>query len=386
MATRTAAKTAKKAVAKKPTAKSSKTTAAKPKKLRVAIVGCGGIFHAHMEAYKAIPEVELVGFCDIDPNKLIEAQTKWGAKKENCFLKWSDMFAKIKPDAVDICTPNGVHMAPAIDAANAGCHVMVEKPMAMNAAECEKMIAAAKKNNVRLAVGFQHRYNSKTDYLMNAKQNGKFGNVMYVKCQALRRRGIPNWGVFGQKALQGGGPMIDIGVHVIEMAHFFMGSPKPVAVTGNCWTYMGNKPSEIGTNCSWPNWDYKTYTVEDLAVGHVRFDNGMVMQIESSFAAHIDKDEWRFTAFGDKGGCCWDPLEIYTDMDGAMVHVKPDCIVPNWNSSWIYLFSRKLQNWVDGCLKGTPLRASGEAGLAVQKILDGVYASAENGGKEILLK
>lgn len=356
----------------------------KGKKLRVAVIGCGGICQTHMTAYKQIPEVELVGFCDIKPERLKFMQETHGIKAEQCFLKWKEMLKTVKPDAVDICTPNGVHMAPAIDAANAGCHVMVEKPMAMNTAECEKMIAAAEKNNVKLAVGFQHRYNSKTDYLINAKKNGQFGNIMFVKCQALRRRGIPNWGVFGQKELQGGGPMIDIGVHVIEMAHYFMGSPKPVAAVGNCWTYLGDKKSDVMS--MWPNWDHKTYTVEDLAIGHIRFEDGSIMQIESSFAAHIDKDEWRFSAMGDKGGCCWDPLEIFTDQDGAMVHITPDYVAPDWKKDWTYLFVRKLQNWVDAILKGTELRASGQAGLDVQKILDSVYRSAEKGGKEVAIK
>ncbi len=374
---------AKKAAVKKAPAKKApaKKAAAEPKKLRVAFIGCGGIFRTHMHAYKQIPEVEIVGYCDIKPEQLEYCKKEYGATPEMCFEKWDDMLKAVKPDAVDVCTPNGVHMPAAIAAANAGCHVMVEKPMAMNPAECEKMIAAAKKNKVKLAVGFQHRYNSKTDFLMNAKKEGQFGNLMFVKCQALRRRGIPNWGVFGQKELQGGGPMIDIGVHVVEMAHFFMDEPKPVAASGNCWTYLGNKPSEA--LCVWPNWDWKTYTVEDLAIGHIRFDNGMIMQIESSFASHIEKDLWTFTAMGDKGGCSWDPLKIFTDKAGAMVTITPDYIAPDWNSDWLYLFVRKLRNWVDAILRGTPLRAPGESGLMVQKILDGIYRSAEQGGKEV---
>ena len=248
MATKSAA--AKKAPVKKAAVKKAP---AAPKKLRVAIIGCGGISQTHMAAYKEIPEVELVGFCDINPAKLTEYQEKYGVKPEQCFEKWDDLFKAVKPDAVDICTPNGVHCPAALAAAAAGCHIMVEKPMAMNPDECEQMIAAAKKHKVKLAVGFQHRFNSKTDFLVNARDKGQFGNVMFVKCQALRRRGIPNWGVFGQKELQGGGPMIDIGVHVVEMAHYFMGSPKPVAATGNCWTYLGNKQSDV--MCAWPNWD-----------------------------------------------------------------------------------------------------------------------------------
>ena len=372
------------AAKKAPAKKAAPKKAAAPKKLRVAFIGCGGIFTTHMAAYSQIPEVEIVGYCDIKPDRLEYVQKQYGATPEMCFEKWDDMFKAVKPDAIDVCTPNGVHMPAAVAAANAGCHVMVEKPMAMTPEECEKMIAAAKKNNVKLAVGFQHRYNTKTDYLMNAKARGQFGNLMFVKCQALRRRGIPNWGVFGQKELQGGGPLIDIGVHVIEMAHYFMGSPKPVAATGNCWTYLGNKPCNV--SCDWPNWDYKTYTVEDLAIGHIRFDNGMIMQIESSFAAHLEKTlTWTFTAMGDKGGCTWDPLKIFTDQDGAMITMAPDHLLPDWNHDWVYLFKRKLQNWVDAILKGTELRAPGEAGLMIQKILCGIYQSAEQGGKEVKL-
>ena len=257
---------------------------------------------------------------------------------------------------------------------------MVEKPMAMNPAECEKMIAAAKKSNVKLAVGFQNRYHANTQFLKRAKDAGEFGNIMFVKAQALRRRGIPNWGVFGQKALQGGGPMIDIGVHIVEASHYFMGSPKPIAASGNVWTYLGNKPSEVV--CPWPNWDFKTYTVEDLAIGQIRFDNGAIMQIESSFAAHIEKNVFSFTVIGDKAGGNWDPPQIFTDRAGTMINSKPDFLP---ESDFPTMFVIKLQNWVDAILKGTELTAPGEAGLMVQKILDGIYRSAE-AGKEVTIK
>jgi predicted dehydrogenase len=271
-----------------------------------------------------------------------------------------------------------VHAAPAIDALNAGCHVIVEKPMAMNPAQCKKMIETAAKNKKKLSVGFQYRYHPNTEFITRARDEGQFGNVMFVKCQALRRRGIPNWGVFGQKELQGGGPMIDIGVHVIEMAHYTMGSPKPIAASGNTWTYLGDKKSDVVSQ--WPNWDYKTYTVEDLAIGQIRFDNGAILQIEASFAAHIKEDIWNFTLVGDKGGASWDPPGIFTDRAGTMTNTNP-AFLSN-KTDFHNLFISKLRNWVDGCTKGTELRAPGEAGLAVQKMLDGIYRSAA-AGKEV---
>jgi predicted dehydrogenase len=348
------------------------------KKLRVAIVGCGGIAQTHLGAFKAMPEVEVVAGVDIVPARLKTMQEKWGVKA--VFRDWRKMLKDVQPDAVDVCTPNGVHARPVIDACNAGCHAITEKPMAMNPKECQQMIAAAKKNKVKLSVGFQYRYHPNTQFLVRARDEGQFGNIMFIKCQALRRRGIPNWGVFGQKEKQGGGPMIDIGVHVIEMAHYFMGSPKPIAASGNVWTYMGHKPSSVVSQ--WPGWDYKTYTVEDLATGQIRFANGAIMQIEASFAAHIEKDIWNFTAIGDKGGCAWDPAAIYTDRAGTMINSTPNFLGSSGSFNDIHRI--KLQNWVNGCLKGTALTAPGEAGMAVQMMIDGVYRSAK-AGKEVAI-
>lgn len=343
------------------------------KKLRVGVVGCGGICQVHMEAFKQLDQVEVVACCDIKQERLDVMKEKWGIEK--CYIDWNDMLANEELDAVDVCTPNGVHMQPVIDASNKGLHCMVEKPMAMNPEECEKMIAAAKANNVKLAVGFQNRYHSNTSFLMRAKEEGLLGDIMFVKCRCLRRRGIPNWGVFGQKALQGGGPMIDIGVHVIESSHYFMGAPKPVAASGNIWTYLGDKESK--TVCGWPNWDYKTYTVEDLAIGQIRFENGAIMQIEASFAAHIEEDVYTWEVIGTKGGGSWMPPKVYTDLADTMVNMKPHYLPES--SDFAFLFKAKLENWANACLNDTPLTAPGEAGLMVQKMLNGVYDSAAAG-------
>ena len=275
------------------------------KKLRVAIIGCGGIAQAHLNAYANIPEVEIVAGVDISVDRLKVMRDKWGVPetalfgadlktgKETSKTAWREMLKKMgdKIDAVDVCTPNGWHCQPVVDCCKAGKHAMTEKPMAMSVAECKKMIAAAKTAGVKLSVGFQHRYRPACQALIEARKNGVFGDILFVKVRALRRRGIPNWGVFGQKELQGGGPMIDIGVHMIECAYEFMGCPKPVAAMGNTWTYIGNKEDKTHVRSMWPGWDWKTYTVEDLAIGQIRFDNGAIMQIEASFAAHIKENE-----------------------------------------------------------------------------------------------
>ncbi|HQY87502.1 MAG TPA: Gfo/Idh/MocA family oxidoreductase [Tepidisphaeraceae bacterium] len=352
----------------------------KGKKFRIAFIGCGGIAQTHAAALAKMPDVEIVAGVDILQERLTNWNEKWGVNA--LYTDWKKMLKEVQPDAVNICTPNGVHSAPAIDSSNAGCHVIVEKPMAMTPSECEKMIAAAKKAGKKLSIGFQYRYHPHSQFLKRAVDEGQFGDLMYCRCQALRRRGIPNWGVFGQKKLQGGGPMIDIGVHVIEMAHYVMGRPKPVAAVGNTWTFHGNKPSDVVSQ--WSGWDYKTYTVEDMAIGHIRFDNGAILHIEASFVAHIEKDVWNFQLMGQKGGATWDPPMIFRDVAGTMVNSSPGYLPTQ--TDFLHLFGVKLRNFIDAATKGTSLAAPGEDGLAVQKILDGVYRSADAGGKEVAIK
>ena len=339
-------------------------------RLKVAIIGCGGISETQLKAFEAMPDVEIVAGADINPLRLEVMKDKYGISA--LYADYHKMLKEIKPDAVTVCTPNAVHAPATIASLKAGAHVITEKPMAMSPKECQSMMDAAAKAKRKLAVGFQYRFHPATQMLRRARDQGQFGKVMFVKCQALRRRGIPNWGVFGQKHLQGGGPMIDIGVHVIEMAHYVMGSPKPVAATGKTWTYMGNKPNDVIS--MWPDWDWKTYTVEDLAIGHIRFDNGAVMQIEACFAGHIERDVWNFTLVGEKGGSTWDPTAIFTDRAGTMTNTTA-AFLPE--GDFFTLFKLKLRNFVDGVLHDQPLEAPGEAGAAVQKIVDGVYRSSD---------
>ena len=352
----------------------AKRKSAKSKKLRYAFIGAGGIAGAHMRYLKEMDDVELVAMADISKKSMEGKAEQFGI--DGVYTDYKKMLAEVKPDAVSVCTPNGAHAEGSIAASNAGAHVMVEKPMAMSAAEAQKMIAAAKKKRRKLVIGFQYRFDPKTKFIKDAVDAGRMGKVVYGRIQALRRRGIPNWGVFGRKDLQGGGPLIDIGVHALEMTHYAMGSPKPVSAVGSTFTYLGDKKSDVVSQ--WPNWDYKSYTVEDLAVGQIRFDNGAVLSIEASFAAHIEKNVWNFTIMGEKAGASWDPPQLYTDDGGYMMNAEP-----NWLPSGpaADVFSAKMRNFVEHCLYGADTLAPAEHGLMVQKMLDGIYASAEKGAE-----
>ncbi len=360
------------------------TAAKTPARLRVAFIGTGGISVMHLGAYSRLPEFEVVASCDIKPERNAWFVQQPGMQNVRTYLDYNEMLKKEKLDVVDVCTPNGVHAEAAIAALKAGCHVMVEKPMGMNPEECAKMCAVAKKAGKILGVGFQFRYNSSTQMCRRAFDAGVLGDVLVVKVQAMRRRGVPNWGVFGQKELQGGGPMIDIGVHMIECSHYAVGQPVPVAATGMTWTYLGDKPSQV-VSC-WPNWDYKNYTVEDLCVGQVRFANGMLMQIESAFCSHIETNEYlNWQVLGTKGGFDFKNATLYHDLAGTMVNSKAGWL-PTQEDAYPVMFYHKLKAFGDAIRFGKPLTADGEEGLAVQKIINGLYSSAEQGGKEFLIK
>jgi len=343
-------------------------------KVRIAFIGAGGIAGAHMDRLATMDDVEIVAQSDIS-----EASMKRYAEKFNIpasFTDYQKMLDTVKPDAVSVCTPNGMHAPASIAALKAGAHVIVEKPLAMNAVEGQAMVDAAKEAGKKLVIAFQYRYSAQAQMIRKQVMAGKFGNILYARSQALRRRGIPNWGVFGRKELQGGGPLIDIGVHMLEVTHYCMGSPRPVSAVGNCFTYLGNKKSS--THSMWPNWDHKTYNVEDLAVGMIRFENGAMLTLESSFVAHIKDSVLDFSLMGEKAGADWHSGEIFEDRNDYMVNSKP-AYMPEIDG-----FTAKLRNFIDHIVAGKPSEAPGEDGLMVQKMLDAIYKSAET-GKEVII-
>ncbi|MFW6060446.1 MAG: Gfo/Idh/MocA family protein [Phycisphaeraceae bacterium] len=360
---------------------SARSSGSSKSKLRVAFIGAGGIAGAHLKALATMDDVELVALADINEQVMQQRAEEYNIPRENLFTDYEQMLEKIQPDAVDVCTPNGLHAPNAIASLKAGAHVIVEKPMAMTAVEAREMIDTAKAHDRKLVIGFQWRMHPKTEFLKRCAEEDRFGKILFGRVQALRRRGIPNWGVFGRRDLQGGGPLIDIGVHMLEQCHYVMGSPRPVAAMGQTFTYLGNKPSnEIVSQ--WAGWDYKSYTVEDLAVGHIRFDNGAVVHVESMFAGHIGpRSTMNFQLMGEKGGCNFEEPAVYTDEAGHMVNISPGYLDPHPD-----LFHKKLRNFVDHVLHDTPSLCPAEHGLMVQQMLDGIYQSAEQGGKEVAIE
>jgi predicted dehydrogenase len=345
------------------------------KPVRVGFIGTGGIAGRQAQRLSQSKDVQIVAGCDVSEENLKKFADTY--KVPRTFKDYHELVQLKDLDAVSVCTPNYLHKDPTVAALKTGKHVLVEKPMAMNAVEAQAMVDAEKDSEATLTMGFQYRLSADSQAIKRAADAGRLGKPLFVRCQALRRRGIPSWGVFGRKELQGGGPLIDIGVHIMECAHYLIGEPKPVAASAQMFTYLGNKPPE--TACPWGPWDWKTYNVEDLAIGLIRFDNGAVMSVEASFAAHLKDDVFNLQIMGEKGGCTLHPPVIFTDQDGVMVNVEAG-FRGQWDS-----MDRKLDDWIARIRGEKETQCPSEAGLMVQKMLDGLYESSEK-GKEVKIK
>ncbi len=349
-------------------------------KLRIGIIGSGGIAQGcHMRGYAAIPDLcEIVACADVN-----EATAKAAAEKFDVpatYTDYKEMLAKENLDAVSVATPNKFHKAPTIDALQAGVNVLCEKPLGMNADECREMCAAARDTGKILQVGLQSRFNGPSRWMKDYIDAGNMGDVQFARAQALRRRGVPGWGVFINKDLQGGGPLIDIGVHILDLTLFLMGYPKPVSATGRYWDTMGKNPDLYN---GMGDYDRSKFTVEDFAVGMIKFDNGAVVSLESSFMAN-GPDKFETFLYGTKAGAKVDPyasgnaaLEIYTEQNKLLMDVQPNNI-PRVESAHV----DEVKAFVNAIIAGDPSPVPGENGLILNAIFDAIYRSSETGNEE----
>lgn len=342
--------------------------------LRVGIIGTGGIAQSvHIPNYQKIEGVEVIACCDVLQSNLDAAREKFGIQQ--VFTDYNEMLSKVQLDAVSVCTPNYLHKDPTIAALEAGCHVMVEKPIAINAEEGQAMVKAAQRTKKKLAVGLHTRQTSEAQALKRAIQAGELGEMYYARSQALRRRGIPGWGVFGEKDKQGGGPLIDIGVHILDLTLWLLGHPKPVSVSGMTYQKFGRREGIVGL---FGQWNRETFTVEDFAVGLVRFENGATLVLESSFAANLEHDVMNVQIMGTEGGCTFSPCRIFTERNMTLFDETP-VFLPKVAPHEI-----NIRKFCDAIMKGTELPVTGEEALQATQILDGIYKSAET-GKEVAI-
>jgi len=350
--------------------------------LKVGIIGTGNIAQWHISSYKAVEGVDVTACCDLSMERASAFAEKNGISE--VYASYEEMLEKADIDAVSVTTWNNAHMPATVAALNAGKHVLVEKPMAMNAEEGRVMKEAAEKNGKLLMVGFVRRFDVKTELAKEYIDRGELGEIYYAKTKCVRRCGNP-LGWFADKSLSGGGPLIDLGVHMIDMARYLMGKPKAVSVYGVTANKIGPM-EDIRHHLRYLAHSGGTgkCDVEDFATAIVRFENGAALHVEVSFSGHISKTELTLELLGDKGGLMVEPeLSYYTTKNNILVDETPQFTVSTdtFNSN----FGIEIAHFVDCIKNGTPCRNTPDDGIALMEILDAIYKSAET-GKEVLIE
>lgn len=349
---------------------------------RVGIVGCGGIANGkHMPALKKLPNVELAAFCDLIPERAQNAAKEYGAQGAKVYATYQELVADPTLDVVHVLTPNKSHAPITIAALEGGKHVMCEKPMAKTGEEAQAMIDAARRTGKKLTIGYQNRFRPDSQYLKQLCDAGKLGEVYYAKAHAIRRRAVPTWGVFLNEEEQGGGPLIDIGTHALDLTLWEMNNYEVKYVVGNVYRKLAD--TENAAN-AWGPWDPKAFTVEDSAVGFVTMKNGATIVLEAAWALNtLDIDEAKTTLCGTKAGADMkDGLRVNGEEFSKMYVTKPEL-----GAGGVAFYDGKVkqdsdfeaESWYAAIENNTDPVVLPEQALVVTRILEAIYTSAKSG-------
>lgn len=341
-------------------------------KLGIGIIGSGGIArYAHLPGYKASEDLGVKIVACADASEATARETAAQFDIPHVYTDYHKMLQRDDIHAVSVCTPNYLHLQPTIDALEAGKHVLCEKPMAMNAQEGQAMVNAARRTGKKLQVGFQTRFNASAQALKRFIDAGEMGDIYFARAQALRRRGIPGWGVFTQKDMQGGGPLIDIGVHILDLTLWLMGHPKPTYCSGQTYAKFGPREGVLGLM---GQWDPKIFSVEDFAVGLVRFENGATLVLESAFCANQEQREvFNTDLFGSEGGASYNPCKMFFERHKTLVDATP-AFLPQ-----VKPHEEEVKAFCRAVVEDTPVPVTGEEALMTTQIIDAIYRSSEEG-------
>ena len=354
------------------------------KKIRIALIGCGGMGNHHLIGYTGenASKFEIAALCDIEKNKAETAKSRYGLDCD-IYEDYNEVLKQADIDAVDIATPNYLHSVIAIAALNAGKHVFCEKPDCITVDQAMAMKEASEKAGKVLMVMRNNRYYEGSKFLKGYINDGGMGEIYAGRCGWQRRRGIPGkGGWFTTKAQSGGGPLIDLGVHMIDLSIWLMGNPTPVAVSGCTYMKFANDKSQsdsINSTFGVAKED-GTFDVEDLAMGFIKFDNGACLQIEFSWASNIDEEKRYVELRGTKAGCSWvngNDVAIYGESGGRLFDTVPKIHDADGHA-------RNLAHFADVVNGEAKPDFVPQQGVNMIKILNAIYESAQT-GREVRL-
>lgn len=349
------------------------------KTLKVGVIGVGGIARTHFPGWKESPLAEIVALSDVVPETLKAAGQAQGVTK--LYDKFEDLMADPDIDIVDICTPNMYHAPLAVAALEAGKHVICEKPLAPTPADIKQMIAARDASGKLLMTAQHFRWQSKARALKAEIDRGVLGEVYHARSWMLRRSGAPTRPGFIMKKHSGGGPCIDIGVHILDLTLWMMGHPKPVAVSGVTQDKLAHQK---GAFSGWGGPIPDSFDVEEFATGFVRFANGATLVLEVSWLLHHNSgpgEDMQMWLYGDQGGAHW-PENLLLSQNNetqqqlnAVLQREPKGPEPH---------AFECMAFAEAVANGEPSPVPAEQSMDVMAILDGLYQSAA-AGQEVKL-
>jgi predicted dehydrogenase len=350
-----------------------------PRKLQIGIIGCGvGVLH--LEGLADNPRVKVVAIAGLDDDRCRQLATIHNVPR--VYRDYQDLLADPDVEAVTVAVPNILHVPVSLAALEAGKHVMVEKPLARTTSEGQAILDAAKAAGRVLGVIFNRRGRNDVQIVKREVERGTFGHVYHAKAFWMRRSGIPGLGTwFTSKEMAGGGPLIDLGIHVLDMAIWVLGNPRPVRVSAATYAELGPRRRGQWQGGRFPFNPDQPYDVEDFATAFIRFEHGLTLQLDASWAAYTGHgDEFGLSLLGSDGGAeihakdyaQVGTLRLYGEIDGAPTVTEPKLIERPGHAA-------VLENFVNSVLDGIPMSPSGEEGLERVRLIEAIYRSAALG-------
>jgi predicted dehydrogenase len=352
------------------------------RRLRAGVIGLGWAGQQHIAAYAAASDADLVAIAGMEVDQLQVLGDAYGIAGDNRYMDWASLVREAELDVVSVATPTTLHHPVAIAALDAGLHVLSEKPIAENADRAQEMVQAARRNNRVLDVSFNHRQRGDVRALKKLIDDGRLGTIYYAKTGWLRRAGIPGIGSwFTRRATAGGGPLMDIGVHMLDMALWLLGEPVVTSATASTYAQFG----PLGRGGSPEATMKKTgvaagaFDVEDLATAFLRLGADATLLLESSWAQWIAEDIAYVSVYGSAGGAAlqwggtqdepWRTMEVWTEIDGVPAILQPDIPPDGLHRACVRDFLASVRGGDFG-------RHSGQEALTRARVVDACYVSA----------
>ena len=351
--------------------------------VNVGIIGCGGIANQkHMPSLSKIENVRMVAFCDLIPERAQQAKEKFGTPDAFVCTDYRELLAIKDIEVVHVLTPNREHAEISVAALKAGKHVMCEKPMAKTAEGARRMCEAARESGKKLAIGYQHRMKPQARFAKEYIESGALGEIYYANCLAIRRRGTPNWGVFLDAEAQGGGPIIDIATHSLDLTLYLMNNYEPEMVVGK--THKKLEHPEAGN--IWGDKGVSTTPLEEAACAFIRMKNGATIMLETSWALNTDEpiQEGSCVLCGSKAGLSLKNNELRLnkiELDRQVV-TKVDCSaggVAFYDGASMSPAEAEARAWIDCIVNDTEQVVKPEQAMVVSEILEAIYTSSKTG-------